>query len=50
MVVPEDVELKWYRTCFLCPCRVRCRNEHVEKGSKKCYNLLRREQQKRSSS
>lgn len=38
-------ELKWHH-CFMCPNKVRCRNEHVERGSKKCLNLLRLLQKK----
>jgi len=44
----ESEELKWYKPCFLCPHHVRCRKEHVERGSRKCLNLLRRDQRKTS--
>lgn len=33
--------LKWYTRCFVCTHRVRCRNEKVVRGSKKCINLLK---------
>ncbi|WP_162137681.1 hypothetical protein [Methanomassiliicoccus luminyensis] len=36
-----DIELKWTTRCITCKNRVRCLNEKVERGSKKCLNLLR---------
>lgn len=36
----KDV-LKWYTHCAICHFKVRCRDEKVERGSKKCINLLR---------
>ncbi|HHT74774.1 MAG TPA: hypothetical protein PKX52_04465 [Methanomassiliicoccaceae archaeon] len=43
-----DAELKWYRPCFICRVRSRCRKEKVERGSKKCLKLLNKEMQRRS--
>lgn len=37
----ENVELKWHTRCFACKNHVRCRKEKVDRGSKKCLNLLR---------
>ncbi len=34
--------LKWHTRCFMCSNKVRCRDEKVARGSKKCINLLRR--------
>ncbi|OPY27847.1 MAG: hypothetical protein A4E31_01039 [Methanomassiliicoccales archaeon PtaU1.Bin030] len=36
-----DELLKWHTRCFLCPNKLRCRDEKVARGSKKCLNLLR---------
>ncbi|MDW5563100.1 MAG: hypothetical protein SA339_07725 [Methanomassiliicoccus sp.] len=33
--------LKWYTRCFMCSNKLRCREEKVERGSKKCINLLK---------
>lgn len=33
--------LKWYTQCFICRNKVRCRDEKVARGSKKCINLLK---------
>lgn len=33
--------LKWSTRCFICPNKVRCRDEKVDRGSKKCINLLK---------
>jgi hypothetical protein len=33
--------LKWHTRCFICHYRVRCRDEKVARGSKKCVNLLK---------
>jgi hypothetical protein len=38
--VPPDI-LKWYTRCFICHNKVRCRDEKVVRGSKKCINLLK---------
>ncbi len=34
--------LKWYTRCVTCSNKVRCRDEKVTRGSKKCINLLKR--------
>lgn len=34
--------LKWHTRCFICSNKVRCRDEKVVRGSKKCINLLKR--------
>jgi len=36
----EDGQIKATKRCFTCKCKVRCRNEKVERGSKKCLNLI----------
>lgn len=33
--------LKWYDQCIICRNKVRCRDEKVVRGSKKCLNLLK---------
>lgn len=45
----EQVELKWTTRCITCKNRVRCINEKVERGSKKCINLLRLLEKQKSS-
>ncbi len=40
--------LKWYTRCIICANRVRCRNEKVARGSKKCLNLLRHQHRRGS--
>lgn len=44
MAGKEDASevLKWHTRCFICPNKVRCRDEKVVRGSKKCINLLKR--------
>lgn len=44
----DDADRRWLKPCFLCPHHVRCRKEHVERGSKKCHNLLRLDERKRT--
>lgn len=33
--------LRWHTRCFSCHFKVRCRDEKVFRGSKKCINLLK---------
>jgi hypothetical protein len=44
MVAKEETDevLKWYTRCVTCSNKVRCRDEKVTRGSKKCINLLKR--------
>jgi hypothetical protein len=44
MAVKEETSevLNWHTRCFICPNKVRCRDEKVVRGSKKCINLLKR--------
>jgi hypothetical protein len=44
MAMKEDTSevLKWYTRCATCSNKVRCRDEKVTRGSKKCINLLKR--------
>ncbi len=37
----EGELLTWHTRCIMCPNKIRCRDEKVVRGSKKCLNLLK---------